>query len=109
MSKRKSNPKPEGLVKPPPPPAPPPKRLIREDVRIITNIVGFLCKVKEKKMKTISKEEHQGSVCYHNCIQKKKWTREMPYIVTTDEQTRTLFICLSCVHFVGFDNFIKEV
>jgi len=32
MSKKESNPIPEGAVKPPPPPAPPPKRIIKEDV-----------------------------------------------------------------------------
>jgi hypothetical protein len=32
MSKKESNPIPEGTVKPPPPPAPPPKRIIKEDI-----------------------------------------------------------------------------
>ena len=32
MSKKESNPIPEGAVKPPPPPAPPPRRIIKEDV-----------------------------------------------------------------------------
>jgi len=63
-------------------------------------------------MKAITKEEHQSSVCHQDCYNKKEWTREMPYVLGADKyfsEARTLFICLSCVHFVGFDNMMKEV
>lgn len=46
MSKKESNPKPGGLVKPPPPPAPPPKRIIREDVQWVTDLIRFIRRVK---------------------------------------------------------------
>jgi len=63
------------------------------------------------KMKVITKEEHQSSICHQDCYHKKEWTREMPYVVESyniQVQINTMLVCLSCVHFVGFDNYIKE-
>lgn len=62
-------------------------------------------------MKAITKEEHQSSICHKDCYHKKQWTREMPYVVESAgyfKQLNTIIVCLSCVHFVGFDNQFKE-
>ncbi len=46
--------------------------------------------------------------CNKKCIRRGLWTDEMPFIIDTEHSRRqitTMFICMSCIHFVKADNF----
>ena len=48
--------------------------------------------------------------CYNKCIHRNNWTKEMPYMIESDnliKQFNTMMVCFSCIHFVRVDNFSR--